>query len=1577
MSADKQTTRNRTRKPRSDFQRLSRRFMAGLLKSLFLINKPVRQDQLGFVLPTTVLLLLVMTLTVGALTFRTASRTQSTYLAREQQVIDNIAAPAVDRAKAKLEYLFTKDVRMPGSGAPSSDVLAVLMLDKTDSTLGITKTVKDPYTLPDEERLDINRDGNPDNAWSFSLDTGDVVAYSLLMDDAIDPAYAVDDKGKLIGGTATPERNNDIKIEDTTALGTKNKANNLIARNGPINTDESLSACGGGREPEQGWLPISTAALEKNFQITAFVSSGQGEGRTNSALELQQVRRASKGNRWGAWFKYDIELNPGANFNWNGAMHTEGSMFAANKFHAHMISSHNSCLYSDEASEITLAEIDNNGDDTISITDGDFQGQMVSGTPAFGENKNNKAIVHIFNGLGKAPKITVDDGAKLTLDKDSLDGKDYKDLLKVQLDPVALFTQNVSKHRGTDWKRSSNWAKSAMAQDRVKNESQEAPYLDDFYRADNRYGPVPEYDGYNWVSETTKKLGEEILDSDPNSNNLINETSGLDGYWERQALSKGLRVVVGQRLELGNKLGWNFNAATNKVVQNADPLYPPDAIIKNKQRQRVTLRDNLSAVQGMVVYHYQSDGGEYPLACVASTAHPGTRETLVNSRNFTKESFKSSTGDIDLISNFLTGKGTNGWEYDFPAKFKDTATAGTSTLSDYSFSQSLAKDRPLGIALRNLAHFAGDPKGGSPSFTPEQSDGFVHPYPQMAMWGDYSILRRIFDERLDSTTWNASLSISERYKKLSPADKSSLHSAACTMGLLGQNLSSLSDIDLIKSNEAAGGTKQGPAKGVGSKIWQAFIGSSKLTDKYCKADTTDPNNFICEANPTKEEMLAVVKAAGVTLDANELYIIDSVSDFTQVERDRKYGFAQAPEYTPPSPFTSSWSAKATKGKKGVYSFKFPDSCHPGSPNSFINAVFQPKSINENSANARDAAGLALVCATQPKYAALHYLFPLTDHDHNDGQPPLEGYINSKYIFDESSTDDVNDGYTYKVVGDDNKDGVDDAGEQGMKAIAFDYRTTWKLPRTDTTTSASGSLNPETMEIIDIDGSLDTVPLLDKVMYNGREGMAVRTLDIDLAKLTQTKNGTGDYWVPDDQEAVSGIFYAAREDALREDSITRPVVGSGSSKTKWDECKTLGNLLGESKCWMDLSKSAPTDPPLSARSDGSLVGISAKPVDFAPDPDRRPYGFRLNAHLKDTAGNDNQGDLSNKATRSWGFTFITDNAAYIRGEFNPHTKTGAATDTLEEFDETLYDKKVSFGADFYNKRKTYNTDEFATKSTDRWRVTEVLADAVTLLSENFVDGAVQEGFIRSRDEVSTEFKNKANAASSTSFHNQQRPLNASHNKWGGASDWLRVDGSNDATLPIWVGKNGESQLANGTEVFTDATDEAKFELPKEQDGEAKGIIDAKVPARMNATIIAGLVPSRDKQYYGGLHNFPRFLEDWNDDNLFIQGAFLQLNFSTASTGPFDVDAWEPGDTPESKERILYYKPPSRRWGYDVGLQYATAGPIAQRFVTLERPRSEHYRELPIEDPYVENLRCAKVKNASGSWVDQFDKEICPS
>ncbi|KGF72942.1 hypothetical protein DO97_04450 [Neosynechococcus sphagnicola sy1] len=136
-------------------------------------------------------------------------------------------------------------------------------------------------------------------------------------------------------------------------------------------------------------------------------------------------------------------------------------------------------------------------------------------------------------------------------------------------------------------------------------------------------------------------------------------------------------------------------------------------------------------------------------------------------------------------------------------------------------------------------------------------------------------------------------------------------------------------------------------------------------------------------------------------------------------------------------------------------------------------------------------------------------------------------------------------------------------------------------------------------------------------------------------------------------------------------------------------------------------------------------------------------------------------------------------------------------------------------------------------------------------------------------------------------------------------------------------------------------------------------------RVNAIVISGLIPPRPNASNGGLHNFPRFLENWSGVDLFISGALIQLNYSSSANGPFDQDAWEP---PTAASTGLcsggicfgYYSPPNRRWGYDVGLQYSAASPVTKRMAELTKSRDEFYRELDATDPYICKLRAVTTK-----------------
>ena len=103
-------------------------------------------------------------------------------------------------------------------------------------------------------------------------------------------------------------------------------------------------AAAGKTKVEGGWYqdPTNTSILRKNFQIDALVipdgsKNCQGQPVASavpgalSTLELQQDRQISRGNKWGAWFRNDLEIYPGSEFNWNGAMHTEGSLIVGNR----------------------------------------------------------------------------------------------------------------------------------------------------------------------------------------------------------------------------------------------------------------------------------------------------------------------------------------------------------------------------------------------------------------------------------------------------------------------------------------------------------------------------------------------------------------------------------------------------------------------------------------------------------------------------------------------------------------------------------------------------------------------------------------------------------------------------------------------------------------------------------------------------------------------------------------------------------------------------------------------------------------------------------------------------------------------------------------------------------------------------------------------------------------------------------------------------------------------------------------------------------------------------------------------
>ena len=1306
-------------------QRLTRTVIHWLLRCLFQLNLHTRYAPRGFILPTTVLLLMVVSLAVGAMTLRSYERTTQAASAREQQVLYNVATPAIDRAKAKLEYLFQNDPRMP-SGIPGETIIRELLQDGTGILSGLPD--EDAYTItqsdPKEERLDLDDDDKEDAAWFYRIDiNGDgdddgdedaVLAYSIIFD--------------------APKPGENHQMSDASDTGMAARANRLQIRHAPLSgAVQPNAACQFGPDStagapiEEGWFPdpVSTSTLRKNFQVDVYILPNNPDNPI-STLEFHQDRQLNKGNKWGAWFRNDLELHPGPNFNWNGAMHTEGNLMVGwSSFSGYLISAPKSCLYTKDASEVTIAKVIPDEDQNIPA----FEGQIMSATMA----KDEFAGSSRFHLHDTPPTTTGDDDTKLDKNRDSVvnTGINPSD---VMLDPLVLATQDVSVsrnvyggdpsiHRDTNWNPTD---KNFVKEGRIYNQSEATPYLDDFFRADNRYGPKPRYDGKQipgTIGEaiTGDQLGSEgISDIKLTKENPTSASStdvGLDGYWERRGRTEGLRLVVGERLELGNPFGWGGLDETGQRAGGDDPLEPwdncaPGGINVNNNRchearQRRMLRDNLAAVQATAVYHASvdtngdgstdADDWDIPAACLATTVHPGTWQTVAKSATF--EDFTEGLEDFwretlvdnnpgspepDLklfVSDFFSGEGTNGWEY------------GVHPTSEFT------SGGPIIQALKNLAYFAGDPNGGAPSFPPVQDDT-VHPYPQMAMWGDFSVLRRIFEEE-----WNDAAPAAS-YNNLSPADKSTLRSAACSVGMLAYESIYLEQLDLEKDpvlrdnlNTLLVALTQTPediekahTEDSEDRLWFQFDDGSP-SEEIKRPDDVP----IVDLNAPPEAFIAGLRQWQTSLDPDatevDLYFVrlgQLVMEREQVERDRENGFD-----------TGYNDTDASNDDCTYWLGDDPD--------------------NDDDDN---FPGLAKLCTDYPKFPALHAIFPIGDHGEDGNTRRVNGSpdANANGIPDYIDDVNVSAGIQYEDFDFADSDVLDDL------ALEPKELNQWTLPNVvDTTVQNTTTPNPTHATEVRIAcvakacGSTTAnnqsrfidVAFKDTALFNGREMMTARVLNLnlELMRTNQSNLDNQDYWLPN-----SGIIYGFREDGVREDEIVRP------SQTDWDDCdqnstyeSTSGPNNGSCRVNATVSAEASTDPPLAS---GNL--ISPKVVDYHADPDRRPHGFRLRNGEK----------IYRTLANPKGLSMVSDNPVYIQGSLNLHQTTtcnGAEGCRLEEFTTKLNTANYS---NFYS-RNTLD-DKFARPDKDLWRPTEILADAITIISDDFCDGSIADGIITAQE-----------------------------------------------------------------------------------------------------------------------------------------------------------------------------------------------------------------------------------------------------
>ncbi|MBD2204057.1 hypothetical protein H6G33_30105 [Calothrix sp. FACHB-1219] len=154
---------------------------------------------------------------------------------------------------------------------------------------------------------------------------------------------------------------------------------------------------------------------------------------------------------------------------------------------------------------------------------------------------------------------------------------------------------------------------------------------------------------------------------------------------------------------------------------------------------------------------------------------------------------------------------------------------------------------------------------------------------------------------------------------------------------------------------------------------------------------------------------------------------------------------------------------------------------------------------------------------------------------------------------------------------------------------------------------------------------------------------------------------------------------------------------------------------------------------------------------------------------------------------------------------------------------------------------------------------------------------------------------------------------------------------------------------------------------------------------NLIIAAGDTPARPNEDNGGLHNFPRFLENWNPTGSSsdaikakVSGSFIQLKRSEYATAPLMVVLSNSSltyPTGNASGRLPFYFPPTRQWGYDVALLSQSPDRFAQKLVRIpDDLPDEYYREVSRDDAWVRTLLCAKKPDDSLA-VDADQRPNC--
>jgi type II secretory pathway pseudopilin PulG len=395
---DRKVTMSTRKKPRNVVPRLVRRIWRSFYTVITaLVNSVLRglmvqkrrrsrQSQAGFVLPTVVMVLLVVALLTTAIVIRSFDRAKNASNIRVDQAVLNAATPALDRARAKIERLFSPEENRLTSNPPAEGS----NFDEPGTISAVLST--DQYTFNDETPLKvvdlqdttgggIGKNDQIKTAWKFPVDTdnnGKFDSFTLYGIYFRNPATNEDRPRSPIEARAIPQVTGQ---SDTCAV----------------------ASAGGSSQELQGWYETD-GQLKKafftyvaNVPITTLGTLDPNKyepykgNRSFSALEMQQDQGRIALDNNAVWYDDDLVVSNVPIFRLNGRIHTNSNLMVANNGTVaddsivfYQVSSVYSCYYKPENAKIIVGGHVVAGDIT-----GDTNGNTTDST-------NNLVQVHLY-----------------------------------------------------------------------------------------------------------------------------------------------------------------------------------------------------------------------------------------------------------------------------------------------------------------------------------------------------------------------------------------------------------------------------------------------------------------------------------------------------------------------------------------------------------------------------------------------------------------------------------------------------------------------------------------------------------------------------------------------------------------------------------------------------------------------------------------------------------------------------------------------------------------------------------------------------------------------------------------------------------------------------------------------------------------------------------------------------------------------------------------------------------------------------------------------------------------------------